>query len=39
LAVGDRGVIHATPNGDSSLSADEIKFSAVPAGGSAKPQQ
>jgi Domain of unknown function (DUF5666) len=39
LAVGDRVVIHATPNGDSSLSADEIKFSAVPAGGSAKPQQ
>src|SRR5580700_3105576 len=39
LAIGDRVVIHATPNGDSSLSADEIKFSAVPAGGSAKPQQ
>lgn len=32
LAVGDRVVIHATPNGDS-LSADEVRF--APPGGSA----
>ena len=31
LAVGDRVVIHATPNPDSSLSADEIKFSVAGA--------
>jgi hypothetical protein len=31
LAVGDRVVIHATPNADSTLSADEIKFSAAGA--------
>jgi len=31
LAVGDRVVIHATPNPDSTLSADEIKFSAAGA--------
>jgi hypothetical protein len=43
LAVGDRVVIHATPNGDT-LSADEVKFS--PAGSAsatgtsaAKPKQ
>jgi hypothetical protein len=35
LAVGDRVVIHATPNGET-LSADEVKFSAPPATGAAK---
>ena len=39
LAVGDRVVIHATPNPDSTLSADEIKFSAAGTTGAAKPQQ
>ena len=42
LAVGDRVVVHATPNGET-LSADEIKFSlpgAASSGGpsAAKPQ-
>jgi hypothetical protein len=31
LVVGDRVVIHATPNADRTLSADEIKFSAAGA--------
>jgi hypothetical protein len=35
LAVGDRVVIHATPNGET-LSADEIKFSVPAASGTAK---
>jgi hypothetical protein len=35
LAVGDRVVIHATPNGET-LSADEIKFSVPAASGAAK---
>jgi Domain of unknown function (DUF5666) len=35
LAVGDRVVIHATPNGET-LSADEVKFSAPAAAGAAK---
>jgi len=41
LAVGQRVVIHATPNGDT-LTADEVKFSppGAPAGAAAaKPQQ
>ena len=42
LAVGERVVIHATPNGDT-LSADEVKFSppgagSAGAGGQAKQQ-
>jgi hypothetical protein len=41
LAVGERVVIHATPNGDT-LSADEIKFSpagsATPAPSGTKPK-
>lgn len=35
LAVGDRVVIHATPSGET-LSADEVKFSAPVAAGTAK---
>jgi hypothetical protein len=35
LAVGDRVVIHATPNGET-LSADEVKFSVPAAAGAAK---
>jgi hypothetical protein len=35
LAVGDRVVIHATPNGET-LSADEVKFSVPAASGAAK---
>jgi hypothetical protein len=35
LALGDRVVIHATPNGET-LSADEVKFSAPPAAGATK---
>jgi hypothetical protein len=41
LAVGERVVIHATPNGDT-LSADEVKFSppgASSAGGTGQPKQ
>jgi hypothetical protein len=42
LAVGERVVIHATPNGES-LSADEIKFSppgpATPSPSGGKPKQ
>ena len=42
LAVGERVVIHATPNGDE-LSADEIKFSppgaAPPTSSGTKPKQ
>jgi hypothetical protein len=39
LALGDRVVIHATPKPDSTLSADEIKFSATGSTSAAKPQQ
>src|SRR5262249_6409116 len=35
LAVGDRVVIHATPNGET-LSADEVKFSVPAAAGASK---
>ena len=35
LAVGDRVVIHATPNGET-LSADEVKFSVPPATGASQ---
>ena len=35
LALGDRVVIHATPNGET-LSADEVKFSVPPPAGAAK---
>jgi hypothetical protein len=35
LAVGDRVVIHATPNGET-LSADEVKFSVPAASAAAK---
>jgi Domain of unknown function (DUF5666) len=41
LAVGDRVVIHATPNGDT-LTADQVKFSAAGSASAAapsKPQQ
>ena len=41
VAVGDRVVIHATPNGET-LSADEVKFSAAPnhsPGAAAKAKQ
>ena len=38
LAIGDRVVIHATPNPDSTLSADEVKFSAAGSTSTAKPQ-
>jgi hypothetical protein len=40
LAVGDRVIVHATPEGDT-LSADEVKFSPPPAsssGPAAKPK-
>jgi hypothetical protein len=39
LAIGDRVVIHATPNPDSTLSADEVKFSAAGSTSAGKPQQ
>jgi hypothetical protein len=39
LAIGDRVVIHATPNPDSTLSADEIKFAAAGSTSAGKPQQ
>jgi hypothetical protein len=35
LVVGDRVLIHATPNGET-LSADEVMFSAPTAAGAAK---
>jgi hypothetical protein len=37
LAVGDRVVIHATPNGDT-LEANEVKFSTKGAAAAAKPK-
>jgi hypothetical protein len=38
LTVGDRVVIHATPNGET-LEANEIKFSSKPAQGAARPKR
>jgi hypothetical protein len=38
LAVGDRVVIHATPNGET-LEANEIKFSSKSAQGAARPKR
>lgn len=39
LAIGDRVVIHATPQPDSTLSADEVRFSVAGTTSAAKPQQ